>query len=200
MVTAMKNGQVSDADVNQLARQLGVDPNDPIVLVARGNAKLEAKVEAWTQTNLKLLELLTSKTEETDRLARNSNKLTTLLSGLDTQLQGLQRQIETWNASSQSSTSSQGYEDKQDLKQLTQAVINAHAKIEQLAIVIKELQTIRENDLLWDLVTRWGFRALVVGLCFGVWSTYLKTEYVAKRAEWTMIKLERMEWLINMNK
>jgi hypothetical protein len=200
MVTAMKNGLQADVDVNQLARQLGVDPNDPIILVARGNAKLEARVDAWTQTNLQLLELLTTKTEETDRLARNSNKLTTLLSGLDTQLQGLQKQIETWNTSSPVSDSSQRYEDKQDLKQLSQAVINAHAKIEQLAIVIKELQTIRENDLLWDLVTKWGFRALVVGLCFGVWSTYLKTEYVAKRAEWTMIKLERMEWLINMNK
>lgn len=189
----MKNGQVSDVDVNQLARQLGVDPNDPIILVARGNAKLEAKVEAWTQTNLKLLELLTSKTEETDRLARNYNKLTTLLSGLDSQLQGLQQQIATWNNASPASGSSQGYEDKQDLKQLTQAVINAHAKIDQLAIVIKELQTIRENDLIWELVIRWGVRVLVVGLCVGVGSTYLKTEYVAKRSEWTMIKLERLE-------
>jgi hypothetical protein len=193
MVTIMKNGQVSDVDVNQLARQLGVDPNDPIILVARGNAKLEAKVEAWTQTNLKLLELLTSKTEETDRLARNYNKLTTLLSGLDSQLQGLQQQIATWNNASPASGSSQGYEDKQDLKQLTQAVINAHAKIDQLAIVIKELQTIRENDLIWELVIRWGVRVLVVGLCVGVGSTYLKTEYVAKRSEWTMIKLERLE-------
>jgi hypothetical protein len=189
----MKNGQVSDTDVNQLARQLGVDPNDPIVLIARGNAKLESRVDAWTQTNLQLLSLLTIKTEETDRLARNSNKLTTLLSGLDTQLQGLQRQIETWNASSPALSSSQGYEDKQDLKQLSQAVINAHAKIEQLVIVIKELQTIRENDLLWDLVTRWGFRALLVGLCFGVGSACWKMEYVAKRSEWTIIKLERLE-------
>jgi hypothetical protein len=199
MVAIMKNGQVSDVDVNQLARQLGVDPNDPIILVARGNAKLEARVEAWTQTNLRLLELLTTKTEETDRLARNYNKLTTLLSGLDGQLQGLQQQIATWNNASPASGSSQGYEDKQDLKQLTQAVINAHAKIDQLAIVIKELQTIRENDLIWELVIRWGIRVLVIGLCVGVGATYLKTEYVAKRSEWTMIKLERLERLLNLS-
>jgi hypothetical protein len=189
----MKNGREADTEVNQLARQLGVDPNDPIVLIARGNAKLESRVDAWTQTNLQLLELLTSKTEETDRLARNYNKLTTLLSGLDSQLQGLQQQIATWNNASPASSNNQSYEDKQDLKQLTQAVINAHAKIEQLAIVIKELQTIRENDLIWRSVIRWGFRVLVVGLCVGVGSTYLKTEYVAKRSEWTMIKLERLE-------
>jgi hypothetical protein len=144
----MKNGLQPDVDVNQLARQLGVDPNDPIILVARGNAKLEARVDAWTQTNLQLLELLTTKTEETDRLARNYNKLTTLLSGLDSQLQGLQQQIAAWKESSPASDNSQGYEDKQDLKLLTQAVINAHAKIDKLTIVIKELQTIRENDLL----------------------------------------------------
>jgi hypothetical protein len=172
---------------------LGVDPNDPIVLIARGNAKLESRVDAWTQTNLQLLELLAHKTEETDRLARNYNKLTMLLSGLDGQLQALQQQIAAWNTSSSASDNSQSYEDKQDLKLLTQAVINAHAKIDKLAIVIKELQTIRENDLIWGSVTRWGFRLLVVSLCVGVGSTYLKTEYVAKRSEWTMIKLERLE-------
>jgi hypothetical protein len=200
MVTAMKNGREVDTEVNQLARQLGVDPNDPIVLIARGNAKLESRVDAWTQTNLQLLELLTTKTEETDRLARNYNKLTTLLSGLDSQLQGLQQQIAAWKESSPASDNSQGYEDKQDLKLLTQAVINAHAKIDKLTIVIKELQTIRENDLLWNWGIRWAFRAMVVGLCVGVGATYLKTEYVAKRSEWTMMKLERLEWLLNMNR
>jgi hypothetical protein len=33
----------------------------------------------------------------------------------------------------------------------------------------------------------------VVGLCIGVGAVYWKAEYVARRSEWTMIKLERLE-------
>jgi hypothetical protein len=190
MVVVMKNGQVSDIDVNQLARQLGVDPNDPIILVARGNAKLEARVEAWTQTNLKLLELLTSKTEETDRLARNYNKLTTLLSVLDGQLQGLQLQIEAWKESSPVS----GYnQNTQALQQLNQATSTVHEQLVRITNAVKKLQTVRSAERDWDWVNKWGFRLLVVGLCVGVGAIYWKAEYVARRSEWTMIKLERLE-------
>jgi chromosome segregation ATPase len=186
----MKNGREADTEVNQLARQLGVDPNDPIVLIARGNAKLEARVDAWTQTNLQLLELLTLKSEETDRLARNYNKLTTLLSGLDGQLQGLQQQIEVWKESSPVS----GYnQNPQALQKLNQATSTVHEQLVRLTNAVKKLQTVRSAERDWDWVNKLGFRLLVVGLCVGVGAIYWKAEYVARRSEWTMIKLERLE-------
>jgi hypothetical protein len=190
MVTAMKNGREADTDVNQLARQLGVDPNDPIILIARGNAKLESRVDSWTQTNLQLLELLTLKTEETDRLARNYNKLTTLLSGLDGQLQGLQQQIEAWK---ESSTVSGYNQNTQALQKLNQATSTVHEQLVRVTNAVKKLQTIRSAERDWDWVSKWGFRVLVVGLCVGVGAVYWKAEYVARRSEWTMIKLERLE-------
>jgi hypothetical protein len=195
MVTQMKNGLQPDVDVNQLARQLGVDANDPIILVARGNAKLEARVDAWTQTNLQLLELLTSKTEETDRLAHNYNKLTTLLSGLDGQLQGLQQQIEAWNKSSPALGYSQNI---QELRQLNQAASTVHDQLVKLTNAVKKLQTVRSDERDWDWVTRLGFRFFVVVLCVGVGAVYWKVEYVARRSEWTIIKLERLERVLRI--
>jgi hypothetical protein len=197
MVTAMKNGREVDTEVNQLARQLGVDPNDPIVLIALGNAKLESRVDAWTQTNLQLLELLTLKTEEIDRLARNYNKLTTLLSGLDGQLQGLQQQIAAWKESSPVS----GYnQNTQALQQLNQATSTVHEQLVRVTNAVKKLQTIRSDERDWDWVNKWGFRLLVVGLCVGVGAVYWKAEYVARRSEWTMIKLERLEQRVEIGR
>jgi hypothetical protein len=80
--------EASDA-LMHLAAQMGIDPTDPLVLVARGNARLEEKVEQWTQTKLQLLELLSQQVEEQQRSAQHYSKLIYYLNGFDGQLLGL---------------------------------------------------------------------------------------------------------------
>jgi hypothetical protein len=68
--------EASDA-LMQLAAQMGIDPTDPLVLVARGNARLEEKVVQWTQTNLQLLELLSQQAKNSAQPRTTASSSTT---------------------------------------------------------------------------------------------------------------------------
>ena len=78
----MREAQPSDSAL-RLAAELGLEPDVPLtVVILPLFSKLEHKIsqsteahQRWTETNLELLKLLTSKTQETQALAESFNTL-----------------------------------------------------------------------------------------------------------------------------
>jgi hypothetical protein len=190
-----------------LAAQMGIDPTDPLVLVARGNARLEEKVEQWTQTNLQLLELLSQQVEEQQRSAQHYSKLIYYLNGFDGQLLGLQQQIETalsalnrWAPDTPIGT---------ELAQIRQATAQIQQTTQALGTTLKSLSTgdssppsPKANPSNSPL--KWSFRAGIAALLtvsllgLGLWQ-YREMEFIKQRVTWSQIKLQRIEHLMGIN-
>jgi chromosome segregation ATPase len=69
------------------------------IATAETDHKTQEQITTWTQVNLQLLQLLSAKTAETERLAQNYTRLTNTLTKLDAELQQLERQIVALNLS-----------------------------------------------------------------------------------------------------
>ncbi len=69
------------------------------IATAETDHKTQEQITAWTQVNLQLLQLLSAKTAETERLAQNSTRLTNTLTKLDAELQRLEKQMAALNLS-----------------------------------------------------------------------------------------------------
>jgi hypothetical protein len=198
--------EASDA-LMHLAAQMGIDPTDPLVLVARGNARLEEKVEQWTQTNLQLLELLSQQVEEQQRSAQHYSKLIYYLNGFDGQLLGLQQQIETaiaslsrWAPDTPIGT---------ELAQIKQATAQIQQTTQVLGTTLKSLSTgdssppsPKANPPKSPM--RWSFRAGITALLtvsllgLGLWQ-YREMEFIKQRVTWSQIKLQRIEHLMGID-
>lgn len=98
------HGTVTEQE-RRIAGEIGVDVDDPIIRVLRPIARVETKIEQWTETNIKLLKLLTKEAEEKERLSQNYSQLGATYDALSKQLMELQTQIEPLNKASQTSAS-----------------------------------------------------------------------------------------------
>jgi hypothetical protein len=199
--------EASDA-LMHLAAQMGIDPTDPLVLVARGNARLEEKVEQWTQTNLQLLELLSQQVEEQQRSAQHYSKLIYYLNGFDGQLLGLQQHIET--ALSSLSRWAPDTPIGTELAQIKQATVQIQQTTQVLGTTQKSLSTgdsrlpssslspIQKPSLRWSC--RAGIAALLTAslLGLGLWQ-YQELEFIKQRVTWSQIKLQRIEHLMGID-
>ncbi|MFE4105981.1 hypothetical protein [Almyronema epifaneia] len=198
--------EASDA-LMHLAAQMGIEPTDPLVLVARGNARLEEKVEQWTQTNLQLLELLSQQVEEQQRSAQHYSKLIYYLNGFDGQLLGLQQQIET--ALSALSRWAPDTPIGTELAQIKQATAQIQQTTQALGITLKSLST-GDSKLLPSKASPsksplgWSFRASITALLtvsllgLGLWQ-YREMEFIKQRVTWSQIKLQRIEHLMGID-
>ncbi len=86
-------GSGEDRALSDLARQLNLPEDDPILLVARGNAKLESKVELWSTTIVQLLDLVRSQNEQSAKAAGRSEKLSDSLNQFEKELLDLKTQF-----------------------------------------------------------------------------------------------------------
>ncbi|MEM9121249.1 MAG: hypothetical protein AAGD09_25725 [Cyanobacteria bacterium P01_F01_bin.56] len=143
----------------------------------------------WTQTNLKLLELLSQQVEEQQRLAQHYSKLIYYLNGFNGQLLGLQQQIET--VLSSLNRWAPGTPLGMELAQIKQAT----AQIQQTT---QALEKTLKNLLIGDFKLpspnlnpsksplRWSFRAGIVALLtvsllgLGLWQ-YHEMEFIKQR-------------------
>jgi hypothetical protein len=198
--------EASDALLH-LATQMGIDPSDPLVLVARGNARLEEKVEQWTQTNLQLLELLSQQVEEQQRSAQHYSKLIYYLNGFDGQLLGLQQQIET--ALSALSRWAPDTPIGTELAQIKLATTTIQQTTQALDTTLKSLSTgdfrlQSPNASPSKSSRRWSFRTGIAALLtvsflgLGLWQ-YREMEFIKQRVTWSQIKLQRIEHLMGID-
>jgi hypothetical protein len=192
--------EASDA-LMQLAAQMGIDPTDPLVLVARGNARLEEKVVQWTQTNLQLLELLSQQAEEQQRSAQNYSKLIYYLNGFDGQLLNMQQQIETaiaslsrWAPDTPIGT---------ELAHIKLATMQIQQTTQALGTTLKTLSTgasrlPADSQNQKPMMLRWSFRVGVAGvlavsvLGCSLWQ-FQEMAFIKQRVIWSQIKLQRIE-------
>ncbi|WP_225887125.1 hypothetical protein [Nodosilinea nodulosa] len=201
-----KLDEASDA-LMHLAAQMGIDPSDPLVLVARGNARLEEKVEQWTQTNLQLLELLSQQVEEQQRSAQHYSKLIYYLNGFDGQLLCLQQQIET--ALSSLSRWAPDTPIGTELAQIKQATTTIQQTTQALGVTLKSLSTGDSRLQLPNLspsksLPRLSFRAGAIGglaialVALSLWQ-FNEVEFIKQRVTWSQIKLQRLEQVMGLD-
>lgn len=202
----LKLDEASDA-LMHLAAQMGIDPSDPLVLVARGNARLEEKVEQWTQTNLQLLALLSQQVEEQQRSAQHYSKLIYYLNGFDGQLLGLQQQIET--ALSSLSRWAPDTPIGTELAQIKQATTTIQQTTQALGTTLKSLSTGDSRLQLLNLspsksLPKWSFRTGAMGglaialVALSLWQ-FNEVEFIKQRVTWSQIKLQRIEHLMGID-
>jgi hypothetical protein len=186
---------------------MGIDPSDPLVLVARGNARLEEKVEQWTQTNLQLLELLSQQVEEQQRSAQHTSRLIHYLNGFDGQLLGLQQQTET--ALSSLSRWAPDTPIGTELAQIKQATTAIQQTTQALGVTLKnlstgdsKLQSPNPNPSKSSL--RWSFRVGAMGglaialVALSLWQ-FNEVKFIKQRVTWSQIKLQRMEQVMALS-
>lgn len=206
-----------DREVYRIASELGIEPSDPLMVLVREmkreNTKLGVQVEQWTQTNLQLLMLLTTKTEENRQLAQSYNRLTSILNGLDQQLQTLQQQINQLpKPSTPSSLAIPNGNSNRSLQNLEQMVIGLSSKINSLIAIANQPQPVpsivrSDESRIWSWSVNAGLLLTVFLSGLGLWvglTSFQQLQrwqiYTAQRAAWTLTKLERIERVLGIEK
>jgi small-conductance mechanosensitive channel len=173
---------------------------------AETDHKTQEHITTWTQVNLQLLQLLSAKTAETERLAQNSIRLTTTLTKLDEHLQDLEQQIAGLNkALLRSQTDTQSGSVNQELAALSLAVSRLSDQIEPL---LSRSGIVSHRELSWTEAANisLAISASLIIVILGV-SLKFHTESVQaqlqslqeqsteiqKRVSWGITKLERLE-------
>ena len=132
-------GMVTEQE-RRLAGEIGVDVDDPIIRVLRPIARVETKVEQWTETNIKLLGLLTKEAAEKERLSQNYKQLGATYDALSEQLMALQMQIKPLSLISQTS--------KDEMQGVSRTLQAAMRNLnERLQASIKPLKLLARADL-----------------------------------------------------
>ena len=93
-MTPKNHKGTTSAEERRFAGELGLDPDDLMVRAFKPVIRLEREVNAWTETNLELIRLLTARTQETERLAQNFAQLSSTYEHLNRQLVALQQQMQ----------------------------------------------------------------------------------------------------------
>ena len=156
----------------------------------------QEQIAAWTETNLNLLKLLSAKTEETERLARNYSKLTSYLNGFDGQFQGLEAQISSLSNSLKDlkPSNSHGYE----IKQIQNTVENLRHSVNGLdrKLEAKSQHKFPFGGGVWS-ASFWAVLGvtIVTPIYLSLWNFGLlgSLTYIRDRVTWSLIKLERIE-------
>ncbi len=176
-------------ELTELARRLNLSEDDPLLLVARGNAKLEGKVELWSTTIVQVLDLVRVQQEPAIKAAEMSGKLSDSLNQFDQGLNEFKEQMSGQN---------------QILRRLTPAATELN-QIKQSLKDLKDNQSQESNKVLQSVQTsqsvnrRWlpfltaGLVVLVLSQLaqFAIYQSQLT--YLRERSEWALTKLDRLE-------
>jgi hypothetical protein len=166
---------------------------------AETDYKTQEQITTWTQVNLQLLQLLSAKTAEAERLAQNSTRLTNTLTTLAGQLQDLEQQIAALNkASPHWPTDTLSGSMKPELAALSQTVSRLS---DQITPLTSRHNSAGYRELSWIEAANIGISttAALLILIFGVnlklqnESLQVQLQEIQKRASWALTKLERLE-------
>ena len=183
------NTGVIPEEVRQLAAQMGLDADDPLVRVLSPQAQITKKLDLWTETNLELLKALNTRTQETERLTQNCKQLGITYKVLDSRLQGLELQMKelkqtlgsNHNASNLNESIIQGL--NTNLKTLAQPI----QKVSHLDLERRDW--IWTGKLALNAMTFAGLLALT--LAMGMLQQ--RSAHQARLLNSALIRLERME-------
>jgi len=166
------------------------------ISAAQTDKHTQEQIAAWTETNLNLLKLLSAKTEETERLARNYSKLTSYLNGFDGQFQGLEGQINSLSSSLKDLKPGSSY--GHEIKQIQSTVENLRYNLQLLDSRLKDKNQNKFpfggggwSASFWAAV---GMSLVLTGYMFLLQAGLNQQfTYLRDRVTWSLIKLERIE-------
>ena len=175
-------------EVLRLAGALGVDPDDPLVRILQPQARLERKIDQWTETNLELLRLLTARTQETERMSQIYEQLGNTYANLSTQLNGLQIQIQELNIRSQQFVS-----DTRTMNALEVQSINAQLKSVHTSLSAIAQLDLERRDWTWSVNAAASWLSLLVLLFMSLWVLPRPLNHLRGLVNSALIRLERVE-------
>ena len=176
-------------ELTELARRLNLSEDDPLLLVARGNAKLEEKVQLWSTAIIQVLDLVRVQQEQAIKAAQTSGRLSDSLLKFEQELKQFKGKT---------------IEQNQILRRLTPASTELNL-IKQSLKELKDNQSQENKGILQSVQTsqnanrRW-FPFLVAGLTvlvlvqlgqFIIYQSQLTS--LRERSEWALTKLDRLE-------
>jgi ABC-type transporter Mla subunit MlaD len=173
--------------------------------MVESDQRTQQQITEWTQINLQLLQLLADKTQEAALLAQNSDRLASYLTTFDRASQSLNQQIATLsNALQQFKRDSQKPQDtslQECLSLVETAIVQMSKKFQHLfnGSYVLERQSstwIYSINLFLSLAAAigvFGFTLTHRDDRFRFQQIQSKLEYIKKRSEWTITKLERLE-------
>jgi hypothetical protein len=190
-----------DVARRKLAAQLGLEADDPLLLLMQANANLEEKVTLWSTAILELAALAKHQNQAMQETSQNSLKLMTALQAFEpesTQLQPLIKQL--------SGSWSQLQAAQDSLPQnLTQAL---RQELEPILLEIQEAiapqsnvpVSIASGNINWQrwfwgaVIVQWVTTLLFVGSGWQ-WHEQVRSsqQLLYTRSIWTIEKLERIE-------
>ncbi|MEM9009266.1 MAG: hypothetical protein AAGE59_37915 [Cyanobacteria bacterium P01_F01_bin.86] len=183
------NTGVIPEEVRQLAAQMGLDADDPLVRVLSPQAQLTKKLDLWTETNLELLKSLNARTQETERLTQNCKQLSNTYKVLDSRLQGLELQIQALQ---------QTLGSNQNTPNLNENVIQElNTSLKTLAHPIQRVSSLdlERRDWIWTgklTLNAMTFAGLLV-LTLATGMLHHRSAYEARLLNSALIRLERLE-------
>ncbi|NER83877.1 MAG: hypothetical protein F6K42_30910 [Leptolyngbya sp. SIO1D8] len=151
--------------------------------------RLEKEVNAWTDTNLELIRLLTAHTQETERLAQNFVQLSSTYAHLNSQLAALQQRIPPsstpWTASQ---TPPLGLSERQ--------VQSLFSHLKQLTVQVQAVSArSRVETWIWNHKS-WFIGIAIAGVVgLGLYAIGLQrqVQHLERLQNSTLIRLERIE-------
>ena len=188
MTHSNRNGTIS-AEERRFAGELDLDPDDLMVRAFRPVIRLEKEVNAWTDTNLELIRLLTARTQKTERLAQNFAQLSSTCEHLKGQLTALQQQMPSlskhWH---QAETTSLGLNERQ-----VQGLFN---HLQQLTAQVQKVSAgSRIESWIWSRKS-WFIGIAITGMVgLGLYAIGLQQQvrHLERLQNSTLIRLERIE-------
>ena len=168
---------------------MGLDADDPLVRVLRPQAKLATKIELWTATNLELLKLLNTRTQETERLTQNLARRTNTYAALDSRCEQLQQQIQVLSRSSATVRSTQLLNESLIQKLDTSLKTLAHPIQKVSDLDLERRDWIWSSKLALNGVTL--FCILILAFQIGILSR--QDTYLRQLVNSILIHLERLE-------
>jgi len=188
-MTHSHHSGTTSAEERRFAGELDLDPDDLMVRAFKPVIRLEREVNAWTETNLELIRLLTARTQETERLAQNFAQLSSTYEHLNRQLTALQQQIPRSSAPwAAATTPPLGLNESQaqglftHLKQLTAQVQKVSAQS-------------NAESWIWNRKS-WVIGIVIAGITgIGLYSVLLsrQVQHLERLQNSTLIRLERIE-------
>jgi hypothetical protein len=195
-----------DVARRKLAAQLGLEADDPLLLLMQANANLEEKVTLWSTAILELAALAKQQNQAMQETSQNSLKLMTALQAFEpesTQLQPLIKQLSSSWSQFQASQDSLPQNLTQALRQelepilleIQEAIAPPSGTPVPIAPVPIASGNINWRKWFWGaVIVQWVTTLLFVGSGWR-WHEQLQSaqQLLYTRSVWTIEKLERIE-------
>jgi hypothetical protein len=190
-----------DVARRKLAAQLGLEADDPLLLLMQANANLEEKVTLWSTAILELAELAKHQNQAMQETSQNSLKLMTALQAFEpesTQLQPLIKQLSgSWSqlqAAQDSLPQNLTQALRQELEPILLEIQEAIAPQSNVPTPIASGNINWQRWFWWAVVVQWVTTLLFVGSGWR-WHEQLQSaqQLLYTRSIWTIEKLERIE-------